>query len=221
MRIDSLRFEKLSLESSGGHPFSNVDFDFPMGQLLWLQASSGSGKSSLLRLLGALDAPTSGAYLVNGVDVTRLSFEELAPYRLAIGYGFEAGGLISNRTIRQNLMLPFFYHRKITAEEAEARVSACCERFGLAPVADLRPAYVSGGLRKAALVARALIHEPQLLLLDEPTLGLDESLKQVLADTIRDERASGKLRHVFVVSKDEPFMRGLGASVLDLRRFAA
>jgi ABC-type transporter Mla maintaining outer membrane lipid asymmetry ATPase subunit MlaF len=206
-RITQLEFAGLTLASDGRTPiFEGVDFDFSMGGVNWIRGETGSGKSSLLRVLATLQEPSEGRYLVNGEDITQLSFEELGPLRRKIGYGFAEGGLISNRTLRQNLMLPFFYHRTLSAAQAEARVNQYCRHFRLEASSHLRPAQASSGVRKACAVARSLILKPELLLLDQPTAGLDEIDQRTLLDLIRHHRESEGLSQVFIVSDDSRFM---------------
>lgn len=217
MRIHRLRFENLTLEGQGPIPvFDQVNFEFPLDGVHWIRGETGSGKSSLLKLLAGLREPSRGSYLINDSDVATMSFEELVPFRRKIGYSFEYGGLISNRSIRQNLMLPFFYHRDLSATEAEARVAEFCHRFRLDAVKDLRPAQVSGGARKAACVARSLILHPELLLLDHPTAGLDPREVRTLSEMIRHQRADCGLRHVFITGAGghEELTQGLGAGTL-------
>ncbi|MBI3555590.1 MAG: ATP-binding cassette domain-containing protein [Deltaproteobacteria bacterium] len=219
MNIETLKFENLSLEQQGSKPvFDAVNFEFPMNGTFQVRASNGAGKSLLLKLLAGIQEPTGGRYLVNGLDVSQMSFEEYAPYRLRTGYAFDSGGLISNRTIRQNLMLPFFFHRDRSADEAEARVTRYCKLFELSAVSELRPAFASNGQRKACLLARAIIHEPQLLLLDDPTGGLDGKHKTVLIELIKSLQAGGLLRHLYFASEDESFTRYFDFSAVDISR---
>jgi ABC-type transporter Mla maintaining outer membrane lipid asymmetry ATPase subunit MlaF len=208
--LETLAFEKLSLRDENGKAvLQRVDFRFPDEGILWVRASSGGGKSALLRLLVGLLDPSEGRYLLCGRDVAGMSFEELAPFRRRMGYSFEFGGLLSNRTVRQNLMLPFSYHRSLSAEDADARVQDFLRRFSLESVAEARPAQASGGLRKAACVARALIVDPEMLMLDHPTAGMDDRNKRALTEAILDGRARGTLRRALIVTEDAAFMAGL------------
>lgn len=217
MKIERLRFENLSLQRSEREKlFADLTFDFPLDGVFWIQGATGSGKSTLLRLLAALQEPSSGRYFINRSDVAQMSFEELSPFRLRIGFGFENGGLISNRTIRQNLMLPLFYHRILSALESEARVNEYCRVFRLDGVKDSRPAQVSGGLRKACLVARSLILHPEMLVLDNPSAGLDKSTALGLVDAVQEHRKTKGLRHVFITSDDHEFMRNFDHRIIHI-----
>lgn len=130
IQIDSLKFEGLTYQHEGHDAtFSQTDFEFPTGQIVWLDSSEGGGKSTLLQLLGGLVIPQRGRYLINDQNVTEMSFEEFLPYRLAIGFSFDYGGLINNRTLFDNLMLPLMYHKLLSAEESKERVMGFIERF--------------------------------------------------------------------------------------------
>lgn len=214
--IDSIRFEELSFGIEGHTLFQDVSFEFPMRTVVRIRSKSGGGKSSLLKLLAGFQEPTAGHYFINENDITEMSFEEFVPFTLKMGYCFEQGGLISNKTMRQNLMLPFFYHRQLSAQDADERVKRYCDLFGLTRVADLRPGMVSAGLRKACAVARSLIVEPQLLLLDNPTSALDEHGTSVLIDLVKAQQAAGTLKHIFVCSDDEDFMQHFEHKNIDI-----
>jgi ABC-type multidrug transport system ATPase subunit len=219
MTITRLRFETLTYgrPTEPSPALSELSFDFPVGGCFGLHGEAGSGKSSVLRILAGLETPSEGRYLINDEDITEMSFEDFAPLRRRIGYSFELGGLMSNRTIRQNLMLPFFYHRTLSADLAEARVNEYLARFRLETVRDQRPAQVPGGMRKACVVARALIHAPELLLLDQPTAGLDQRGESTLKELIKEHRWEKGLKHVFIVSEDEAFLKTLGCGHLELQ----
>ncbi len=205
--IQSLRFENVSLKFAGQDPILNrCDFDFPMQEIVWVKSTEGAGKSSLLQVLAGLENPTGGQYWINQVDVTEMSFEEFLPYRLNIGYSFDYGGLISNRTLYDNLMLPLVYHHLIPPSQAKARVLETLEKFGISKMAQERPAHVPGRVRKLTCLLRAIITEPMVLLLDDPSVGLGFDTVQLFADTLQELREKGVCRHVFVSSYDERFM---------------
>lgn len=219
--LRSLRFERLSVLGPTGEPVLEcASADLPTDRTVWVRASNGGGKSQFLRLLAGLDEPSEGAYLINGRNVTEMDFSEFTPFLKRIGFGFEYGGLISNRTIEENLRLPFQYHQDLPEAEASARVEETLRRFGLDRVRNRRPAACSGGNRKVACVARSLITWPELLLLDHPTAGLDERGVHTLQELIELHRRERGLRHVYIASEDERFLSGLsGVEKLDLSTF--
>lgn len=207
MKIQSLKFEGVSFSHHGQDPIvQNVEFDFPMNEVVWLKAEQGAGKSSLLQILAGLQVPQSGKYLINGEDVCDMSFEEFLPYRLEIGYSFDYGGLISNRTLFDNLMLPLLYHKIVSSEEAKARVEGILKEFDISSFAQERPAHVPGRIRKIVCLLRALVMRPQILLLDDPSVGLNQNFVSILVDHIHRFRKEGVFSHVFVSSYDEVFM---------------
>ncbi|GIL17877.1 MAG: ABC transporter ATP-binding protein YtrE [Oligoflexia bacterium] len=207
-KIHSLKFEQMSFQYEGAQVplFDHVDFDFPMGKFVWVKAASGSGRSTLLQLLAGLQMPTSGKYLINDQDVTEMTFEEFLPYRLAMGYGFDFGGLIHNGTLHENLMLPLMYHKMLSFNEAKARVDRYMNQMNISRYENQRPSLVQGGVRKIVCMLRALILHPQVVLLDDPSVGLGQEMILRYFDIIHSLRNQGLLQHVFISSFDEKMM---------------
>lgn len=207
VEIKKLRFENLSFQFESEDPiFENVDFEFPMNQNIWVKAEHGSGRSTLLQILAALQMPTKGSYHINDENVGEMSFEEFLPYRLAIGYGFDMGGLIHNRTLVENLALPLHYHKRGTLTEIKDHVTNLMKEFGLWKHRDQRPSFVPGGTRKLLCLLRAVVMQPQMLLLDDPTVGLPQEIALQYFDLLERLRKQGSLKHVFISSFDEKFM---------------
>lgn len=206
-KIESLKFENLIYGyESEGLIFDKVDFDFPMGEIVWVKAESGSGRSSLLQIMAGLQYPQKGSYLINDQNVTEMSFEEFLPYRLKIGYGFDFGGLINNRTLLENTTLALVYHKVMNQEEADIKMRSYFKNFGALKYADQRPAMVPGGIRKLTCLIRALATEPDVLLLDDPSVGVGQENILKYFDVIQELRKKGKCQHVFVSSFDEKLM---------------
>jgi ABC-type transporter Mla maintaining outer membrane lipid asymmetry ATPase subunit MlaF len=207
MLIKSLKFEALSFAHEGQDPvFKNVDFEFPVGTTSVIRGEHGAGRSTLVSILAGMNLPTQGKYLLNGLDVGDMSFEDFLPFRLKIGYGFDIGGLISNRTIFDNLMLPLQYHKFLEYEEARARVSNYLKQFGLTKFSDLRPAHVSGWVRKITCLIRSIIHEPELLFLDDPSIGLTNDGQEIFIQVLKDKVKAGSLHTLIISSYDETFI---------------
>lgn len=207
IQIERLRFENLTFHFDGQENlFEKVDFEFPMDKLVWVKADHGRGRSTLLQIMAALQMPTQGSYWINDLNVGEMSFEEFLPYRLAIGYGFDTGGLIHNRTLFENLMLPLTYHKVLSNKDAAGRVSHYLKEFGLWKYKDQRPSFIPGGSRKLTCMLRSIIHHPQMLLLDDPTVGLSQETALKFFDAIQHLRDQKILRHVFVNSFDQKFM---------------
>ncbi len=205
--IRSLAFQDLTLLGHEGEAvFDGITTELPVNAVVWVRASSGAGKSKFLRILAGLEEPDEGAYLINGINVTEMNFSEFSPWQRRIGFGFESGGLLSNKTLSLNLMLPFFYHRNLAPEEAQERVDTYLAHFGLDRFKDRRPAACSSGNRKLASLALALITWPELLLLDHPTSGLDEGAIRRFLELLEVHRSEWGLKHLYLVSEDERLM---------------
>jgi putative ABC transport system ATP-binding protein len=151
------------------------------GEIVVLRGRSGSGKSTLLNLISGIDRPTSGAILVDGVDVAALSETERTRFRRRrIGFVFQFFNLIPTLTVEENLRLPLELNG-VDGTPGRARALALLATVGLADRAASFPDRLSGGEQQRVAVARALVHEPMLVLADEPTGNLDaESARQVL-----------------------------------------
>lgn len=207
MKIENLKFEGLTFAYEGQDPlFEQVDFEFPSNEIVWVKASSGAGRSTMLQLMAGLLSPQKGKYLINDQNVTEMSFEEFLPYRLAIGYGFDFGGLIHNRTLLENAVLPLVYHKVCTPEQANEKALDLFEKLGATRFYKQRPSDVPGGVRKLVCLIRALIIEPQVMLLDDPSVGLGQETSLKYFDLIQDLRKAGKAQHIFVSSFDERLM---------------
>lgn len=152
----------------------NVSLEFRPGEFTAITGPSGSGKSSLLYLLGLLDAPSSGSIVLNGRDVTAITEDESAAIRLAdIGFVFQFHFLLPEFTVFDNIMLPVRKAEKFTREEGEERVRKIMHNLGLAESSAKKPSQLSGGQRQRVAIARALANDPLIILADEPTGNLD------------------------------------------------
>lgn len=217
MKIHSIKFDGVSFMHPGQNPvLKNADFEFAMGQMIWLKAEEGEGKSTLLQVLAGLQTPQSGKYLLNDQHTGEMSFEEFLPYRLQIGYSFDYGGLINNRSLFDNLMLPLLYHKISTPAEASLRVQELMQLLEIDKYAKERPAHVPGRVRKIACLLRPLVMRPQILLLDDPSVGIGQEASTVYADCIHKLRGQGFLSNVFFSSYDEKFMNLFDHQVVHL-----
>jgi putative ABC transport system ATP-binding protein len=164
------------------HALAGVDLDMEPGEFVALTGPSGSGKSSLLNILGCLDHPDSGRYLIEGLDAARLDDEASSDLRnRRIGFVFQSFHLLPRLTVMENVLLPLRFHRQPPADAAD-RARQLLERVGLGDRHAHRPGELSGGQMQRAAIARALVLQPALLLADEPTGNLDsKSAADVLA----------------------------------------
>ena len=208
--INSIAFRGASIEGGQGRAhFDSINFEFPVNEIVLLDGHAGAGKSLLLKAMEGLVLPTEGGYFINDVNVSQLSFAGFLPYRLNIGYSFEHGGLIGNKTVYENLALPLLFHQLGSAPEIAHKVNQLIEQFGLHEVRDVRPAELSSSYKRLAVVARSLILDPQLLLLDHPTTGLCNADRLMLGDLLKHKKSKGELKHIFIVSRQEAFLDGL------------
>lgn len=163
-----------------------VSFRIEDGEFVAIMGPSGSGKSTLMHILGALDQPTSGAYLLDGREVTKLSDDALADIRRTkIGFVFQAFNLLSRATVLRNVMLPLVY-AGVEHGARERRAKAALAAVGLPESHFLyRSNQLSGGQIQRVAIARALVNDPSLVLADEPTGNLDTKTSEIVLGTFQ------------------------------------
>ena len=171
------------------HALAGIHLEIGRGEYISIAGPSGCGKSTLLSILGLLDTPTEGSYVLNGRSVADLPLSERARVRnREIGFIFQSFNLIGDLTVYENVELPLTY-RRLAAPERKRRVEASLERVGMAHRMRHFPAQLSGGQQQRVAVARAVAGEPLILLADEPTGNLDsvngESVMQLLQELHR------------------------------------
>lgn len=173
------------------HALSDVHLRIREGEYVSIAGPSGCGKTTLLSLLGLLDTPTTGTYLLEGTTVTNLSPAERAAVRnRRIGFIFQAFNLISDLTVSENVELPLIY-RGLSEPERSRRAQSALEKVGMSHRAKHYPAQLSGGQQQRVAVARAVAGEPAILLADEPTGNLDSQNGEAVMDLLRDLHRGG------------------------------
>ncbi|NLG00440.1 MAG: ABC transporter ATP-binding protein [Lentisphaerae bacterium] len=167
-------FKTYRMGENAVHALDGVSLTIGNGDFVAVMGASGSGKSTLLNILGCLDTPTSGTYLLDGVEVSRMSRAQLARIRnQKLGFVFQNFNLLSRTSALENVELPTFYNRRFPGRERRAHASRMLERVGLGNRADHTPAQLSGGQQQRVAIARALMNSPPVILADEPTGNLD------------------------------------------------
>ena len=187
------------------HALSTVHLRLARGEYVAIAGPSGCGKTTLLSLLGLLDTPTEGQYLLDGKDVTTLSASERARVRnREIGFIFQAFNLIGDLTVYENVELPLTY-RGMPSGERKERVQAALERVGMAHRTKHYPSQLSGGQQQRVAVARAIVGKPLILLADEPTGNLDSKNGNAVMDLLRELHAEGAT--ICMVTHDPRYAR--------------
>jgi putative ABC transport system ATP-binding protein len=169
-----------------------VDLDVAAGEFVAVVGKSGSGKSSLLNLIGGIDDPTSGVVLVAGRSIAGMGPRELALWRgQTVGFVFQFFQLLPTLTAAENVMLPMDFRRTLPARQRRDRALALLERVGIRTQADKLPASLSGGEQQRVAIARALANDPAVVLADEPTGNLDSETAGSVLEVFRGAANSG------------------------------
>lgn len=172
-----------------------VTLDIPTGDFVAIMGSSGSGKSTMLNVLGALDRPSDGKYILAGNDVSLMNDDQLSDIRnRLIGFIFQSYNLIPQYTVMENIQVPLYYragHKKIGPEEVQ-RCLDLAGRVGLGDRLDHRPFQLSGGQQQRVAIARALINNPEIILADEPTGNLDSATEKEIMDLLSQLNREGR-----------------------------
>ncbi len=172
--------------------FDDLSCSFPRGQVSVILGGSGSGKSTILRLIGGLILPKSGRVLIDGQDITTLSERRLNQVRHKLGMLFQGGALLDSYTVFDNLALPLRESNHMPARQISDRVHETLAAVGVSDVDRLLPRQLSGGMLRRVALARAILRGPEILLCDEPFSGLDPpSIKRIEALLMGINRQSG------------------------------
>lgn len=151
-----------------------VDLTVEKGEFVSIMGPSGSGKSTFMNILGCLDRPTSGTYVLGGKEVSGLNDDELAHIRnRMIGFVFQGFNLLMRRTLTDNVSLPLIYDNRLNRNEEIERAEEMLKLVGLERFSGRFPNQISGGMQQRVAIARALVNNPEMILADEPTGNLD------------------------------------------------
>lgn len=183
------------------HALKEADLTVNKGEFVALVGSSGSGKSTMLHLLGCLDSPTSGRYMLDGRDVSKLGNDERALIRRnKIGFVFQNFNLLPRTTAQENVELPLLYSTDIPSRKRAERALSVLETVGLADRLNHYPSQLSGGQQQRVAIARALITDPDILLADEPTGNIDSRSGAEILNLL--ERLNSRGKTMIIVTHD-------------------
>ena len=184
-----VKIERLSVDFGRLRVLRDIDLEIPRGQTLAVIGESGCGKTVLLKTIIGLLRPTRGSVSFDGQDLAGLSDRELARLRTRFGFLFQGAALFDSMTVARNVSFPLRQHADRGEEEMRGIVAARLAEVGLGDdVMEKRPAELSGGMRKRVGLARALVLEPEIILYDEPTTGLDPIMSDVINELILSTR---------------------------------
>src|SRR5205807_5382135 len=187
------------------HALSGIHLDIKKGEYVSIAGPSGCGKSTLLSIIGLLDSPTDGTYVLNTKAVQGLDFSERARIRnQEIGFIFQSFNLIGDLNVYENVELPLTY-RSMSSPERKKRVQEALEKVGMAHRVKHYPSQLSGGQQQRVAVARALGGSPSILLADEPTGNLDSANGEAVMDLLRDLHRQGAT--ICIVTHDPRYAR--------------
>lgn len=196
------------------HALRDIDVEIKKGEFVFLTGPSGSGKTTLFRMLSAFDQPTSGRIEVAGFNISKMSHHQVSQFRRQIGVVFQDFRLLKDRSIFENVALPLQI-LGVKKDEIVDRVEHALFEVGLIEKADQLPEFISGGEQQRTAIARAIIHQPGLLIADEPTGNLDPQLSEDIMDLF--ERVSDQGTTVFIATHDHSMVKRRGHRRIELR----
>lgn len=203
--IESIEFKNVTMAFNDNEVLRNCNFKFPMNQNCRIVFKDDREKFFFFHSLTQIQGFNKGEFLINGINVLDLCFEEFMGFRLKIGFGFSTRGLLHNQTLRQNLELPLKFHKIFLDKELIDWMNICVDYFDMHDELDRRPSEVSTNAQKCTLILRAFICQPEVVFLDNPELLLSTKLQANLLQLIDDHRRLYNLKHVFFSTYDESF----------------
>ncbi len=199
-----IEFQHVSKVYAGEvYALRDVSFTIGDGELVFLAGPSGAGKSTLLKMIAGMEKPSSGAVMMNGQDISKLKSGSLPYLRRKLGLILQGQGLLLDRDVLSNVMLPMIVVGESTTD-AQTRASAALERLNMLDKAHSSPLALSGGEQQRVMIARAIVNRPQIILADEPTAYLDRENAMIVIEALRAFQRSGVT--CIISSHDEQFL---------------
>lgn len=197
------------------HALKNIDLRIDKGEFVFLTGPSGAGKTTLFKMISAFDKPSSGILKVAEYELNALKESKLPLFRRKIGVIFQDFKLLKDRTIFENIALPLRIRGERT-QQIQRRVYDILEQVGLAHKHDQYPEFISGGEQQRTAIARALVHQPGVLIADEPTGNLDPRLAEDIMDLL--ERVSSQGTTVFIATHDHDMVQRRKKRTLEINQ---
>jgi phospholipid/cholesterol/gamma-HCH transport system ATP-binding protein len=209
----AVRLEGVWKGFGGGPVLRGLDLAVGRGSTVTVMGGSGSGKTVLLRLTAGLIKPDRGRVRTLATDIAPLPEEALLPVRRRMGFVFQGAALFDSLNVYENVAYPLREHASLPEAEIAERVHRLLARVGLHDVDEKLPAELSGGMRKRVGIARALVLEPELVLYDEPTAGLDPTNARLITELVETLKAEGASETAMVVTHDLDFARAVSDQI--------
>lgn len=195
------------------HALRGIDLKIRGGEFVAIMGASGSGKSTMLNILGCLDKPSSGDYFLDGVNVNSMDRDELARLRnKKLGFVFQSYNLLARTTALENVELPLYYNSKIRSKDRRDAALNALEAVGLSDRLHHMPNQLSGGQQQRVAIARSLVNDPVLILADEPTGNLDTRTSFEIMDLFQDLNEKG--RTIVFVTHEPDIAKFAGRNVI-------
>ena len=186
------------------HALQGVDMTIRQGELVAIMGTSGSGKSTMMNIIGGLDYPSSGTYLLDGIEVNKLGKNEVADIRnQKIGFVFQNFNLLNRTSALENVELPMLYANGVGPRARKKRALELLELVGLGERTDHQPSQLSGGQQQRVAIARALVNRPAILMADEPTGNLDSKTSEEIIALFEELNAAQQITVILVTHDPE------------------